>query len=139
MIFILLILLSIIFLLLGFIHFYWVIGGKWGLEKALPTKEDGNMLLKPKTIDTLFVGVILCILACFYILQLNLFSYKLPKWTNYFLWIIPTLFLLRAIGEFNYVGFFKRIKTTTFAKWDSKLFSPLCLFISIIGFLIANY
>jgi len=42
---------------------------------------------------------------------------------------------LRAIGEFKYLGFFKKIKNTEFAIADSKLFSPLSL---AIGFLIAR-
>jgi hypothetical protein len=40
------------------------------------------------------------------------------------------------MGEFNYVGFFKKVKDTEFAKWDTKLFSPLCLLISSFGFAI---
>jgi len=34
------------------------------------------------------------------------------------------------------VGFFKKIKHTEFAKSDSKIFSPLCLSIGVIGVLI---
>ena len=52
----------ICFFLLSFIailHFYWTVGGKWGLEAALPTKENGESVLKPKWIDCLLVGLIL--------------------------------------------------------------------------------
>jgi len=45
-----------------------------------------------------------------------------------------SIFLLRAIGDFNYVGFFKKIKDTNFGKMDSKYYSPLCLVIAIMGF-----
>ena len=48
-------------------------------------------------------------------------------------WVIPIIFLLRAIGEFKYVGIFKRVKKTKFGRFDTKLFSPLCLIISILG------
>jgi len=46
---------------------------------------------------------------------------------------ISIIFLVRAVGDFKYVGFFKRIRETPFAKMDSKFYSPLCLFISMIG------
>jgi hypothetical protein len=39
---------------------------------------------------------------------------------------------LRAIGDFNYVGFFKKIKHTKFGKNDTKYFSPLCLTIGVL-------
>ena len=37
-----------IFLLIGFIHFYWALGGKFLLDTAIPTK-DGVKLLNPGT------------------------------------------------------------------------------------------
>jgi hypothetical protein len=36
-----------------------------------------------------------------------------------------TAFLLRAFGELRLVGFFKRVRNTDFARWDTWLFSPL--------------
>lgn len=33
----------------------------------------------------------------------------------------------RAVGDFNHVGFFKRRKATTFARLDTRLYSPLAL------------
>ncbi|MEM6843120.1 MAG: DUF3995 domain-containing protein [Bacteroidota bacterium] len=50
--------------------------------------------------------------------------------------ILFVIFILRALGEFNYVGFFKRVKNTEFARADSRIFSPLCLGIGVIGILI---
>lgn len=134
-----LILLFFIFLTLGVIHFYWAKGGKWAFKNAIPTKENGDLVLNPRTIDSIMVGLYLTIIAVFYLLQLNILKIDFPSWTNYILWIIPTVFLLRAIGDFKYVGFFKRTKTTLFAKWDRKLFSPLCLAISFLGFMIAYF
>jgi len=49
---------------------------------------------------------------------------------------ISLVFFLRSIGEFRLVGFFKKIKNTKFAYWDTILFSPLCLLIAIITFLL---
>lgn len=129
---------SFIFLSLGVIHFYWAFGGEWAMKEAVPTKEENeNSGFKPPAFATLFVGLTLVISACLYFIKANLIAVDLPKWTNFILWILPTLFLLRAIGEFNYVGFFKKVKNTGFAKWDSKLYSPLCLIISLFCFIIS--
>lgn len=136
----LLIVLFFIFLSLSLIHIYWVFGGELGLKNAIPTtKENENMNFKPSAFATALVALFLLAFACFYLIQVDFITFKLPKWTKYFLWILPIIFLIRAIGEFKYVGFFKSIKSTLFAKWDTKLFSPLCLFISVLGFVIAYF
>ena len=131
------IVLFLIFLTLSMIHFYWVFGGEWGLKNAIPTtKENENIDFKPSALATALVAFFLLAFGVFYLLQTTFFSLNLPNWFNFLLWFLPSIFLIRAIGDFNYVGFFKRKKNTLFAKWDRKLFSPLCLFISFIGFLI---
>jgi hypothetical protein len=131
------ILLSIILIGLGVIHFYWVLGGKFGIEASLPTKESGERVLNPKKIDTAIVGIGLTAFGIFYVLKSELFEYNLPVWImKYGSWIIPIIFIFRAIGEFKYVGFFKSIKKTDFGKLDTKLFSPLCLIIGVLGIII---
>lgn len=128
------ILLGIIFIGLGIIHFNWVIGGKFGFSESLPTKENGERVLNPKKMDSAIVGIGLTVFGIFYFLKSGLVELNSPEWImKYGSWIIPSIFLLRAIGEFKYVGFFKNVKKTDFAKWDTKLFSPLCLAIAIIG------
>lgn len=131
------ILLFIIFVILGFVHFNWMFGGKWGLDKALPTKENGERILNPGKTDSGIVGIGLLMFGAFYLLKSELIVINIPDWIVKFgSWIIPTIFILRAIGDFKYVGFFKKIKKTTFGKRDTKLFSPLCLIIGTIGFVI---
>lgn len=131
------ILLSIIFTTLGIIHFNWVLGGTFGFSASLPTKETGERVLNPKKMDSAVVGTGLLAFGFFYLIKSGIISYVLPEWImNYSGWIIPIIFLLRAIGEFKYVGFFKSVKTTEFGKIDTKLFSPLCLIIGILGILI---
>ena len=38
--------------------------------------------------------------------------------------------LARAIGEFKYVGFFKKVRDSKFARMDTMLYSPLCLLLA---------
>ena len=131
------ILLSIILIGLGLIHFNWVVGGKFGFSESLPTKESGERVLNPKKIDCAIVGIGLTGFGIFYVLKSGLIEYNIPEWImKYGSWIIPILFLLRAVGEFKYVGFFKSIKKTNFGKLDTNFFSPLCLIIGILGMII---
>lgn len=126
-----------IFALLGIIHLSWVFGSKWGFKESLPTNEEGERMLNPKKFDSAIVGLGLCFFALFYLLESGLISLDLPSWVfRYGSWIIPSIFLLRTIGDFKYIGFFKRIKKTEFGKRDTKLFSPLCFVIAILGVLL---
>lgn len=125
--------LFIIFATLSGFHFYWVLGGIWGLESVFPTKSnEPNNTVIPK-FATLIVALILSSFSLIYLVKTDILIVQLPNWIDYVYWIIPSFFTLRAIGEFNYVGFFKKVKDTAFAKADSTIFDPLCLFIGVIG------
>lgn len=128
------IILTLILIALGVIHFNWVFGGKFGFKESLPTKENGERVLNPRKIDSAIVGIVLTAFGVFYALKSGLINYNIPEQImTYGSWIIPILFLLRAIGEFKYVGFFKSIRKTGFGKLDTLFFSPLCLLIGILG------
>ena len=45
--------------------------------------------------------------------------------------VFAVIFFLRFVGEFSYVGIFKRHKNSKFARMDTLLYSPLCLFLSV--------
>jgi len=53
-------------------------------------------------------------------------------WINLGAWVIAALFLLRAMGDFRYVGFTKSIRSTNFAAYDTKIFTPLSLTIGLM-------
>ena len=134
---ILAIILFVIFFILGLIHLNWALGSKQGIDKTIPTKENGEKLFTPRKIDSTAVGLGLIVFGLFYLIVSGLISFELPVWLiKYGAWIIPGIFILRAIGEFKYIGLFKRIKQTEFGKLDTKLYSPLCLLIGTIGLVI---
>ena len=128
------IILFLIFLYISSIHFYWAFGGQWGSDAVLPTRADNNTkVLNPSILPTLIVAFGLLGFGLFILVMSGLISYNIPQWlNNYGLWIIVSIFTLRAIGDFNYVGFFKKIKHTKFGKNDTKYFSPLCLTIGVL-------
>ena len=126
------------FLALSIIHFYWSAGGSIGYSNSLPADENGNILLAPTTVDCILVGVILLLFAIVYTQNPSNLNFKVFKYFFKFgQWIIPIIFLIRAIGEFKYVGFFKEVTTTEFAQMDTLLFSPLCLGIGCVGIFLA--
>ena len=132
------IILFLIFLFISFIHFYWAFGGKWGSDAVLPTKDDNNTkVLNPTILITLIVAFGLLGFGLFILNTAGLIHFYIPQWHNkYGLWIIASIFALRAIGDFNYVGFFKKIKRTKFGKNDTKYFSSFCLTISILAIIL---
>lgn len=118
-----------VLMIMGSFHLYWAFGGKVGLDKALPTK-DGKRLIDPGKTLTLFVGVIL--LGFSYVAYSLHFNEINTDYIVYIGWIISALFFIRAIGEFNAIGFFKKIRSTEFAKYDTRFFSPLCLYLGVV-------
>ncbi len=69
--------------------------------------------------------------------QAGFINLSFPNILNqYGLYVIGSIFLLRAIGDFKYVGFFKSIKNTEFGRMDTQFYSPLCLYLGITSLLI---
>ncbi|MEM7298065.1 MAG: DUF3995 domain-containing protein [Bacteroidota bacterium] len=130
--------LVISFLSLSLLHFAWALGVKWGFESVLPTDLEGNRVLNPKMKDSLIVGIGLGLFSVFYYLDYAAITIiPHPFLENAIYWLIPTIFLFRSIGDFKYVGFFKKIKTTRFGKSDTRYFAPLCLTIAVLGYFLA--
>jgi len=53
-------------------------------------------------------------------------------------WALAVVFLLRAIGNRKTFGFFKVVQGTPFAYWDTRLYSPLCLALSLLAAVVAT-
>ena len=107
------IILFLIFLFLSSIHFYWGLGGRWGSEAVIPVKDNKAKVMMPGPWPTFIVAFGLLGFGLFILIKSGLINLNLPLWLEkYRLWIIASIFILRTIGEFKYVGFFKKIKQT---------------------------
>ncbi len=127
------ILVSLVFSLLAGIHIYWGLGGKWGAEASVPVTLSNEKVLNPKSLDCFIVASGLLAFSGLVLIKAGIISMALPDWlTTYGLWVVILLFLVRAIGDFRYVGFFKKIKSTRFGQLDTKYYSPMCLTISLL-------
>lgn len=118
--------------LLGLIHVYWASGGSLGIRIAIPSQEE-KPLFQPSPLMTLGVagglfGAMGTVLG-----RLGLWGQTVPSWLYQLgVWGLSLLFIGRSIGDFRWVGLFKRVKDTRFAWWDSWLFTPLCLLIAFL-------
>lgn len=127
--------LTIIFLTLSILHLNWAIGNSWGYDQSIPSNEDGSLPFRPGKISCLIVGLFLALISAFYFI--NPQEGNPNNWIfDYGRWIIPIIFTIRAIGDFKYAGLTKKIKSTTFAKMDSKYYTPLCILIAALGFIV---
>ncbi len=129
-------LLMSVFLFISFLHFYWVLGGKWATDRVYP-EQLGQLRQEGKmsgfmTFATLVVAIAFMIFAYLVAAYNGRVVSFLSEQTIRFLLIgLTAVFTMRAIGEFKYVGFFKSVKEGLFAYWDSRVYSPLCLAIAI--------
>ena len=116
------------FTIIAVLHVYWALGFKLDIRNMVPV-VNGEPVFTPGPIGTFLVAIVLLSFAG---VSLALgFSNKVP--VNYLPFIkiagiaIGIILLVRAIGDFKYAGFFKRIKDSNFAKYDYWLYSPFCL------------
>lgn len=127
-----LILIAAIVFIIAIFHFYWAFGGKTGLSVALPQLSSSqDRVFTPSPLMTAGVAAIfLLISGLFFMFGIgNIYPEIFHKQILSFLAIV---FFIRSIGDFKYVGFFKNVSGTDFAKYDNKYFSPLCLVMGIL-------
>ncbi len=126
-------LLCLLFAALAALHFYWAAGGRLAMPGAVPTAGD-RPLLAPGPIACAAVGCALVAAAIIAALRGQLLSLGLPAWLSWLgTWTLVLVFGARAVGEFRYVGFFKRVRGSVFARRDSLVYSPLCAMIAALA------
>ncbi|MBD0286862.1 MAG: DUF3995 domain-containing protein [Flavisolibacter sp.] len=129
---------TLIFLALAFLHVYWALGGKRASTAALPSKPGAGPVFIPSRVGTLVIAVGLFLFAGITISNSGFFNPPVSsKYIRYATFGIAIIFLLRAIGDFKYVGLTKGIKNTAFARKDNSVFTPLCIVLTLFSFLIA--
>ena len=130
--------LSLIFLVLAGIHVYWAFWGLEGNLSAVPS-IDGKPAFRPSPRATLLVAAVLALIALLVASVSDLIALPLPHalltWGTY---AVAASLLMRAIGDFRLVGFFKRVKGSRFAELDTRYFSPLCLALAVGLFAVAH-
>jgi hypothetical protein len=125
-----------VFVALGLWHFYWTLGGSAGRRGAIP-EIDGRPTLKPSKTAIAAVALALLLCAALVAVTADLVHFDSPRWLlSWLCYGLAFALLARAIGDFRFVGFFKRVRGTRFARLDTAVYSPLCLALSIGVFLV---
>jgi hypothetical protein len=126
---------AVILLMLAGVHVYWAAGGKAGKGAAVPS-ANGQPVIRPSSFGTALVAVGLAAMALLVMLRIGLLDLPGLSGTHIVVqiaaWLIAAVFALRAIGDFRYVGFFKRIRGSRFARLDTLAYSPLCACLAIL-------
>jgi len=112
-------------------HLYWAFGGQAGMRSVIPEGPNGAPLFRPGKAATLIVAALLLAAGGLLLIHRGLLPLGLSvAWTRWGCLLCGAVFFARSIGEFKYVGFFKRVRGTVFAMNDTRLFSPLCLILA---------
>jgi hypothetical protein len=130
---------ALILFFVAAIHFYWAFGGKRGAHAVLPQINSEKRVFTPSAIMTLAVAIPFLIISLIFGQAAGWFDFEIiTTYLPNLLLVLVAVFAIRALGDFKYVGFFKKIKNTEFAINDTKYFTPLCSFLAIT-LLIAIY
>jgi hypothetical protein len=121
---------------IALLHFYWAAGGTLGAGSAVPT-IGGKPTIRPSTFATVVVGLAFVAAVAVVLGRLGYWGGSFPPW---FFRVgtagIAIIFFARAIGEFHLIGFFKSVTNTPFALMDTRVYSPLCLIVAVIAFVV---
>jgi len=130
-----------IFVLLSALHVYWAFGGRWGANVAVP-EIAGRPAFRPGRAATLTVAALLGAAAAIIGSRSTVPSWQgvaplLVPLVRLGVWTLAATFAVRAVGDFTTFGFFKAARGTDFARYDTLLFSPLCVAIALGCLLVA--
>jgi hypothetical protein len=117
-------------------HFYWAFGGRTGRQVAVPQRLDGTPLFVPSRTATFAVAAALSIVLVVLVVYALRLELALPRnGLRILLAVFGLAFLARGLAWHPYVGFFKTVRTTDFARNDTRYYSPGCV-LAGIGFLL---
>ena len=122
---------SAVFVVLALWHFRMALLPGVGAHGAVPSVE-GKPLFVPSRAVTIAVGVALLLFAGLVAATSGAIAVGLPQIVLRGLsFALAAGLFARAVGEFKYVGLFKRVSGSRFATLDTFVYSPLCLLLSI--------
>lgn len=116
---------------LSALHVYWGLGGRWAFAASIPHQPSKSPTL-PGPVACFAVAVAL--LTAAYLCVAHAFVLSFPKersLVRYGVLGVAVVFALRTLGDFRYVGLFKRVVGTGFATRDTKLYTPLTASIAV--------
>jgi hypothetical protein len=117
-------------------HLHWAFGGKLGYSVSLPQRSDGEPVMRPRigwwrpAAGAVALGLIL--LGALALAAAGRISLPISAETARMLLLpVGAAFTLRAFVPTPWTGFFKRIRHTRWAQYDTWLYSPLFLLLGL--------
>jgi Protein of unknown function (DUF3995) len=118
---------------ISILHAYWASGGRWASAFTVPT-VSGRRLFDPTPAATWSVSLAFGIAVILVMGRAGWIKTGPLTWVfDAGMWGLSLVFLLRAIGNLRSFGFFKTVKGTPFAQWDTWLYSPLCVLMAMLA------
>ena len=123
-------------------HLHWALGGRLGFSVSLPQRPDGMPVMSHRlslwrpaaaavAAGMILLGALALAAEGHLALPLPLFLVRAA------LALVGVAFVLRALVPTPWTGFFKRIRTTRWARYDTWLYSPLFLLLGAALLVIA--
>jgi hypothetical protein len=128
--------LAIIAFAAGF-HLHWALGGRLGYPVSLPQRPDGAPVMAHRlswwrpAAGAVALGLVT--LALLLLAHAGHLPLPLPRrLARAALLATGAAFVARALVPNRYVGFFKTLRTTRWARFDTRLYSPLFLLLGLL-------
>lgn len=117
-------------------HLHWAFGGSFGFSVSLPQDPDGQPIFANRLpmwrVGAAFVAVVLLLLGGLALAQAKSIAIPLsPYFVRAVLLVSGSASVARALAWQRYVGFFKRLRTTRWAHYDTRLYCPLFLMLGM--------
>lgn len=113
---------------LAALHVYWMAGGTWMFRAAVPTTESGEATFNPGRWMT---GAVVVLLVVFAGLILTIIATDEPRPIRWLTAAGIGVLAVRAIGDNRHAGFTKKLRTTEFADYDDRYFTPLVVLLAM--------
>jgi hypothetical protein len=118
-------------------HIHWMFGGQLGFSVSLPQQSDGTPVLAHRLNwwgpGAGAVALLLIVLSLLLLGRTGHLRLPLPRGVvSFTLVCVGVVFMCRALVPNRYVGFFKQLRTTRWAKYDTLLYSPLFLVLGLL-------
>ena len=113
-------------------HFYWALGGKRGWSVSLPQRPDGRPVLDQMITwwraGAALVALALVAMGIMVASELGWIDRIAPAaWQRRLFYAFALAAVLRCFVPNPWTGFFKTVRGTPWARYDTRYFSPLFL------------
>lgn len=122
------VLVAVIFGALALLHVAWAVGARPVSAAVIPCTPAGAPVINPGPAVTLVVAALLLLAANLLLDRVGLGLQLFPAGLTHLGTMgVAVVLLLRGIGDFRYVGLFRRVRSTPFARLDTWFYTPLVL------------